>query len=109
MSAKESQLLDALNDRRRAMGLTEVRLRTDELQQADTCAQQSLANHKLSHCGHEVLYMGGDGASAEDIMGAWFDSPLHKQALTYATSRNAGPAIAVGSDGTLVAALTIDY
>ncbi|MFD8970822.1 MULTISPECIES: hypothetical protein [unclassified Streptomyces] len=109
MSADESALLDALNERRRAMGLVEVRLRSDEFQHADACAQKSLLNGALSHCGHEVLFQGTKGATPEQIMEAWFKSPLHKQALTYTTSRNAGPAIVTDADGTLVAALAIDY
>ncbi|MFE2559933.1 CAP domain-containing protein [Streptomyces sp. NPDC059352] len=109
MSADESELVDALNERRRAMGLAEVRLRSSEVQQAGTCAQKNLLNDSLSHCGHEVLFKGTRGTTPQQIMTAWFNSPLHKQALTYADSRNAGPAIAIDADGTLVAALAIDY
>ncbi|MFI9293521.1 CAP domain-containing protein [Streptomyces gardneri] len=109
MSAAESELVDALNERRRAMGLVEVRLRSDETQQAGTCAQKNLVNKTLSHCGHEVLFKGRSGSTPAQIMTVWFNSPLHRQALTYANSRNAGPAIAIDDDGTLVAALAIDY
>ncbi|MFC9331211.1 hypothetical protein [Kitasatospora sp. NPDC057015] len=91
------------------MGLVEVHLRNIEVQEADACAQKSLANHSLSHCGHEDLFAGSKSNTPEQIMDAWFKSPLHKEALTYASSRNAGPAIAIDSSGNLVAAFNIDY
>ncbi|MFJ1709735.1 hypothetical protein [Kitasatospora sp. NPDC088346] len=109
LTADESKLLDLLNERRKAMGLAEVHPRSNEIQQADACTQKNLANHTLTHCGYEVLYKGGKGTTPEQLIDAWFNSPKHKEALTHATSRNAGPSIATDSAGTLIAAINIDY
>jgi hypothetical protein len=42
------------------------------------------------------------------MINAWFNSPGHKQALTYASSRFAGPAI-VFNGTRQIAAINIDY
>jgi uncharacterized protein YkwD len=100
-------LVTLLNERRRALGLPEVRENADNVEAARDCAQQNVDNGTFGHCGHEVLYAGGNNPQA--IMDAWFSSPAHKQALTYASSRNAGAAIIDRGDGSVIAALNIDY
>ncbi|MFI9811783.1 CAP domain-containing protein [Saccharothrix variisporea] len=107
--ATSGRLLTLLNERRRTLGLPEVNESSDLVEAARSCAEKSARQDELEHCGHEVLFASsGTGTTPEEIMAAWFTSPAHKQALTYASSRNAGAAIIL-ANGRLVAALNIDY
>jgi hypothetical protein len=87
--------------------LPEVQQSADLVAAAHDCTEKNAAQGTMEHCGHEVLYAGGN--SPESMMEAWFNSPAHKQALTYESSRNAGAAIVSRSDGAVVAAINIDY
>ncbi|WP_051708416.1 sigma-70 family RNA polymerase sigma factor [Micromonospora parva] len=108
VSAAEQRLLVLLNERRRALGLPEVKMRTNEQDAAETCVKQNLDAGTFTHCGHEVLFASSGNSSPEQMIEAWFNSPGHKTALTYASSRFAGPAIV--SNGTRqIAAINIDY
>lgn len=108
MSAAEQRLLVLLNERRRALGLPAVELRTTEQRAAETCVKQNLDTGAFEHCGHEVLWASSGNSSPEQMINAWFNSPGHKQALTYASSRFAGPAI-VFNGTRQIAAINIDY
>ncbi|NYH45304.1 RNA polymerase sigma factor (sigma-70 family) [Micromonospora jinlongensis] len=108
VSAAEQRLLVLLNERRRALGLTEVKMRTTEQRAAEACVKQNLDAGGLAHCGHEVLFASTGNSSPEQIINAWFNSPGHKTALTYASSRYAGPAIAYNGSRQ-IAAINIDY
>lgn len=103
-------MITLLNDRRRALGLPEIRENAREVEASVACAETNVKNGSgLTHCGHEVLFWSSGGPSPEQIMEAWFNSPGHKRALTYGSSRNAGAAIVAKPGGGIVAALTIDY
>jgi RNA polymerase sigma factor (sigma-70 family) len=107
---RPARLITLLNERRRALGLVEVQVSSDHERAANDCVQQNLRAGTFQHCGYEVLYKGGGGASPERIVDAWFNSEGHRHALTHPTSRNAGAAIAVNPEGTvLLAAINIDY
>ncbi|MDW3846421.1 sigma-70 family RNA polymerase sigma factor [Micromonospora sp. BRA006-A] len=109
VSAAERRLLVLLNERRRALGLTEVKLGAAQHRDAEACVRQNLnAGSGLQHCGHEVLFASSGNSSPEQMIEAWFNSPGHKTALTYASSRFAGPAI-VFNGSRQVAAINIDY
>ncbi|WP_433495198.1 sigma-70 family RNA polymerase sigma factor [Micromonospora sp. CA-248089] len=108
LSAAERRLLVLLNERRRALGLTEVKLGTAQHREAESCVRQNLNASGLQHCGHEVLFASSGNSSPEQMIEAWFNSPGHKAALTYASSRFAGPAI-VFNGSRQVAAINIDY
>ncbi|WCN82636.1 sigma-70 family RNA polymerase sigma factor [Micromonospora sp. LH3U1] len=108
VSAAEQRLLVLLNERRRALGLTEVKLRTTEQRAAEACVKQNLDTGAFEHCGHEVLFASSGNSSPEQMIEAWFNSPGHKTALTYASSRFAGPAI-VFNGTRQIAAINIDY
>ncbi|MET7867659.1 sigma-70 family RNA polymerase sigma factor [Micromonospora taraxaci] len=108
VSAAEQRLLVLLNERRRELGLTEVRMGTTEQRAAEACVKQNLDASGLTHCGHEVLWASSGNSSPEQMITAWFNSPGHKTALTYASSRYAGPAI-VYNGSRQVAAINIDY
>ncbi|WP_330464094.1 sigma-70 family RNA polymerase sigma factor [Micromonospora zamorensis] len=108
VSAAEQRLLVLLNERRRALGLPAVELRTTEQRAAETCVKQNLDTGAFEHCGHEVLWASSGNSSPEQMINAWFNSPGHKQALTYASSRFAGPAI-VFNGTRQIAAINIDY
>ncbi|MDM4778764.1 MULTISPECIES: sigma-70 family RNA polymerase sigma factor [unclassified Micromonospora] len=109
LSAAERRLLVLLNERRRALGLTEVKLGTTQHRAAESCVRQNLnAGSGLTHCGHEVLFASSGTATPEQMIEAWFNSPGHKTALTYTGSRFAGPAI-VSNGSRQVAAINIDY
>ncbi|MET8551850.1 sigma-70 family RNA polymerase sigma factor [Micromonospora zamorensis] len=108
VSAAEQRLLVLLNERRRELGLTEVKLRTTEQRAAEACVKQNLDTGAFEHCGHEVLFASSGNTSPEQMINAWFNSPGHKTALTYASSRYAGPAI-VFNGTRQVAAINIDY
>ncbi|WP_433552974.1 sigma-70 family RNA polymerase sigma factor [Micromonospora zamorensis] len=108
VSAAEQRLLVLLNERRRALGLSEVKLRTTEQRAAETCVKQNLDTGAFEHCGHEVLWASSGNSSPEQMIDAWFNSPGHKTALTYASSRYAGPAI-VFNGTRQIAAINIDY
>ncbi|MCT2277915.1 sigma-70 family RNA polymerase sigma factor [Micromonospora chalcea] len=108
VSAPERRLLVLLNERRRALGLTEVKLGAAQHREAETCVRKNLNAGGLQHCGHEVLFASSGNSSPEQMIEAWFNSPGHKTALTYASSRFAGPAI-VFNGSRQVAAINIDY
>ncbi|MGC4898164.1 sigma-70 family RNA polymerase sigma factor [Micromonospora echinospora] len=108
LSAAERRLLVLLNERRRALGLTEVKLGAAQHREAESCVRQNLNASGLQHCGHEVLFASSGNSSPEQMIEAWFNSPGHKTALTYASSRFAGPAI-VFNGSRQVAAINIDY
>ncbi|MEU4788388.1 sigma-70 family RNA polymerase sigma factor [Micromonospora tulbaghiae] len=108
LSAAERRLLVLLNERRRALGLNEVKLGTAQHRAAESCVRQNLNGSGLQHCGHEVLFASSGNSSPEQMIEAWFNSPGHKTALTYASSRFAGPAI-VFNGSRQVAAINIDY
>ncbi|MGW4498614.1 sigma-70 family RNA polymerase sigma factor [Micromonospora sp. NPDC004336] len=108
VSAAEQRLLVLLNERRRALGLPEVRLRTTEHRAAESCVKRNLDAGTFEHCGHEVLWASSGNSSPEQMIEAWFNSPGHKTALTYASSRYAGPAI-VWNGTRQIAAINIDY
>ncbi|MEU1744862.1 sigma-70 family RNA polymerase sigma factor [Micromonospora arida] len=108
VSAAEQRLLVLLNERRRALGLPEVALRATEQRAGEACVKQNLDAGTFEHCGHEVLFASSGTATPEQMIAAWFNSPGHKTALTYSSSRFAGPAIV--SNGTRqIAAINIDY
>ncbi|MER5604591.1 sigma-70 family RNA polymerase sigma factor [Micromonospora tulbaghiae] len=108
VSAAERRLLVLLNERRRALGLTEVKLGAAQHREAEACVRKNLNAGGLQHCGHEVLFASSGNSSPEQMIEAWFNSPGHKTALTYASSRFAGPAI-VFNGSRQVAAINIDY
>ncbi|WP_316250052.1 sigma-70 family RNA polymerase sigma factor [Micromonospora chalcea] len=108
LSAAERRLLVLLNERRRALGLTEVKLGAAQHREAESCVRRNLNASGLQHCGHEVLFASSGNSSPEQMIEAWFNSPGHKTALTYASSRFAGPAI-VFNGSRQVAAINIDY
>ncbi|MFJ6164828.1 sigma-70 family RNA polymerase sigma factor [Micromonospora orduensis] len=108
VSAAEQRLLVLLNERRRALGLTEVKMRTNEHNLAEDCVKRNLDAGTFEHCGHEVLFASSGNSSPEQMIEAWFNSPGHKTALTYASSRYAGPAI-VYNGSRQIAAINIDY
>jgi RNA polymerase sigma factor (sigma-70 family) len=106
-----SRLIALLNERRRALGLPDVKESAQQVQAAQACADKNAARQPgpSEHCGYEVLYWSsGNSATPEEMMETWFDSPGHKAALTHPSSRNAGAGSAVGPSG-LVSALNIDY
>ena len=106
----QRELVDELNRRRSALGLPGVAYTPNMSDLAAECALQSLDLGRLEHCGHEVLWMGGPGVSAERLLDAWFASPPHRRALTYPSSTTAGGALVVRDGGSrAVAALRIDY
>ncbi|WP_412538444.1 CAP domain-containing protein [Longispora sp. K20-0274] len=103
-----SELVTALNARRQAMGLKPVAYSAELSTAAEDCSRKSLAAGTLTHCGYEVLAMGGPNMTVDQLITMWFNSPPHKAALTHGTSTRAGGAIV--SDGkSLVAAIRIDY
>ena len=106
--SKSARLIRLLNERRRTLGLVEVKESPDLVKAAQACSRRNLEARTLSHCGHEVLFKGGEGTSPERIVDAWFSSEGHRNALTYTSSRNAGGAMVI-ADGQLVAAINIDY
>ncbi|MFI7660991.1 sigma-70 family RNA polymerase sigma factor [Micromonospora parva] len=108
VSTAEHRLLVLLNERRRALGLPEVKMRTNEQNAAESCVKQNLDAGTFTHCGHEVLFASSGNSSPEQMIEAWFNSPGHKTALTYASSRFAGPAI-VYNGTRQIAAINIDY
>ncbi|MEU8182101.1 sigma-70 family RNA polymerase sigma factor [Micromonospora sp. NPDC049047] len=108
VSATEQRLLVLLNERRRALGLPAVALRTTEHRAAEECVKKNLDAGTMTHCGHEVLFASSGTATPEGMIEAWFNSPDHKTALTYASSRFAGPAI-VSNGSRQIAAINIDY
>jgi RNA polymerase sigma factor (sigma-70 family) len=108
VSAAEQRLLVLLNERRRALGLSEVKLGKAQHREAETCVQRNLDAGTFEHCGHEVLFASSGNTSPEQMMEAWFNSPGHKTALTYAGSRFAGPAITFNGNRQ-IAAINIDY
>ncbi|MBK6873499.1 MAG: CAP domain-containing protein [Kineosporiaceae bacterium] len=98
-----------LNLRRIALGLPPVGYSRPLSNQAASCSRTSLIAGTLQHCGHEVLWGGpAAGHTVQDILDAWFTSPGHRTALTYASSTSAGGAF-VWRNGRAVAAITIDY
>ena len=101
-----------LNERRRALGLPDVKENAQQVQAAQACADKNAARQPgpSEHCGYEVLYWSPSIslATPEEMMETWFNSPGHKAALTHPTSRNAGAGSAVGPSG-LISALNIDY
>ncbi|MFI7407519.1 sigma-70 family RNA polymerase sigma factor [Streptomyces sp. NPDC049627] len=107
-----SQLITLLNERRRALGLPEVKENAQQVQAAQACADKNAARQPgpSEHCGYEVLYWSPNIslATPEEMMETWFNSPGHKAALTHPTSRTAGAGSAVGPSG-LISALNIDY
>ncbi len=106
----QHELVDELNDRRGDLGLGPVEFSLALADEAEACALQSLQNRELAHCDHEVLWMGAIGVSSDQLLEAWFNSELHKQALTYDTSTKAGGALVIDlNTGLAVAALRIDY
>ncbi|MFF2730306.1 CAP domain-containing protein [Streptomyces sp. NPDC058008] len=109
MSADEHRLISLLNERRVALGLPPVEESADLTGQAEECSVRSLEKGALEHCGHEVLFMGGENTTPEAMIEAWFNSPGHKTALTYGSSTTAGAAVVTDSAGRLVAAINIDY
>ncbi|MER7591048.1 sigma-70 family RNA polymerase sigma factor [Micromonospora sp. NPDC127501] len=108
VSAAEQRLLVLLNERRRALGLPEVTMRTTEQRAAESCVRQNLDAGTMTHCGHEVLFASSGNSPPEQMIEAWFNSPGHKTALTYSSSRYAGPAI-VFNGTRQIAAINIDY
>ncbi len=106
----QRDLVNELNDRRDNLGLGPVEFSSDLADEAEQCALRSLRTRELAHCDHEVLWMGGIGTSADQLLDAWFNSELHLQALTYPTSTRAGGALVVDlNTGLAVAALRINY
>ncbi|MGW0432261.1 sigma-70 family RNA polymerase sigma factor [Micromonospora sp. NPDC003197] len=108
VSATEQRLLVLLNERRRALGLSEVKLGTTQQRAAESCVKQNLDAGTFEHCGHEVLFASSGNSSPEQMIEAWFNSPGHKTALTYPSSRFAGPAI-IWNGSRQIAAINIDY
>ncbi|WP_229400872.1 sigma-70 family RNA polymerase sigma factor [Micromonospora okii] len=108
VSAAEQRLLVLLNERRRALGLPEVKLGATQHREAESCVKRNLDAGSFEHCGHEVLFASSGNSSPEQMIEAWFNSPGHKTALTYASSRFAGPAI-VWNGTRQIAAINIDY
>ncbi|WP_433388929.1 sigma-70 family RNA polymerase sigma factor [Micromonospora sp. KLBMP9576] len=108
VSATEQRLLVLLNERRRALGLPEVKLGTTQQRAAESCVKQNLNAGTFEHCGHEVLHASGGRSSPEQMIEGWFNSPPHKAALTYPSSRFAGPAI-VWNGTRQISAINIDY
>lgn len=109
VSADESRLVSLLNERRAEMGLSEVEESGGLAAEAEECSAASLDKGALEHCGHEVLFMGGENTTPENMLEAWFNSPGHKTALTYGSSTEAGAGIVTDDSGRLVSAITIDY
>ena len=108
VSAAEQRLLVLLNERRSALGLPPVELGETQRREAEACVRMNLDKGGMTHCGHEVLFASSGNSSPEQMIEAWFDSPGHKTALTYAGSRFAGPAI-VWNGSRQVSAINIDY
>lgn len=109
----QRELVDELNRRRTALGLPEVAFDAGLAQQAASCAERSLRQNRLEHCGHEVLFMGSgsvDNTSAAGLLDAWMASDGHRRALTYASSTAAGGAV-ISIDGQrgVTAAININY
>lgn len=109
VSPDESKLIALLNERRADMGLSRVEESAELAAESEKCSSASLAKNTLEHCGHEVLFMGGENTTPEAMLEAWFNSPGHKTALTYGSSTKAGGAIVKNASGSLVSAITIDY
>ena len=101
-------MLVLLNQRRRALGLTEVKLGAKQQQAAEACVKKNLDAGTFNHCGYEVLWASTVNSPPEHMIEVWFNSPGHREALTHPTSRNAGPAI-VWNGRRQVAAINIDY
>ncbi|MGC4804172.1 sigma-70 family RNA polymerase sigma factor [Micromonospora sp. DT233] len=108
VSAAEARLLVLLNERRRALGLSQVKLGAAQHREAESCVKRNLDGGTFEHCGHEVLFASSGNSSPEQMMEAWFNSPGHRTALTYTGSRFAGPAI-VWNGKRQIAAINIDY
>jgi RNA polymerase sigma factor (sigma-70 family) len=108
VSGAEQRLLVLLNERRRALGLNEVKLGPTQHRAAEACVKRNLDAGTFEHCGHEVLFASSGNSSPEQMIEAWFNSPGHKTALTYASSRFAGPAI-VWNGTRQISAINIDY
>jgi RNA polymerase sigma factor (sigma-70 family) len=108
LSAAERRLLVLLNERRRELGLPEVKLGASQQRAAKACVQQNLRAGTFDHCGYEVLWASGGNSPPEQMIEAWFNSPAHRAALTHPTSHYAGPAI-VWNGSRQVAAINIDY
>ena len=108
VSPDESKLVALLNERRADMGLNRVEESAELAAESEKCSSASLAKNTLEHCGHEVLFMGGENTTPEAMLEAWFNSPGHKTALTYDSSTKAGAAIVKNASGSLVSAITID-
>ncbi|MEU6969981.1 CAP domain-containing protein [Kitasatospora aureofaciens] len=103
----DQRMLARLNKHRRELGLREVKFGADQSKAARECVKVNLDGHNFEHCGHEVLQTGG--GSPEEIVDGWFWSPGHKQALTYDSSTYAGAAFGTDAEGTVIAAINIDY
>lgn len=78
---------------------------------AADCAEQSLRQGQLEHCGYEVLWSGPANWTAAQMLDAWWASPGHYRALTWETSTRAGGAMVYWTDGrgNATAAIEIDY
>ncbi|GIG57811.1 hypothetical protein Lfu02_21830 [Longispora fulva] len=103
-----SELVTALNVKRQAMRLKPVAYNANLSALGEDCARKSLAAGKMTHCGYEVLAMGGPNMTVDQLIAMWFNSPPHKAALTHPTSTIAGGAI-VSNGRNVVAAIRIDY
>jgi RNA polymerase sigma factor (sigma-70 family) len=105
-----SRMLNRLNERRRELGLPEVQESSGHVTEAYDCAAQNLRARTFDHCGHEVLYGGGGHPKPEDLVDSWFESPAHRTALTYPSSRWAGAVIVNNTENNrFIAAINIDY
>ncbi|MEJ2851837.1 MULTISPECIES: sigma-70 family RNA polymerase sigma factor [unclassified Saccharothrix] len=110
LDPNSSRMLKRLNERRRELGLPEVQEGTDQVTAAYDCAAQNLRAGTFEHCGHEVLFTGGGHPKPEDLVDAWFESPGHRTALTYPSSRWAGAVIVNNTENNrYIAAINIDY
>jgi RNA polymerase sigma factor (sigma-70 family) len=108
LSPDEQRLLVLLNERRRALGLSEVQLGTQQRQDARACVQKNLDVDSFQHCGFEALWESTGTGTPEEMIQDWFNSDAHRKMLTMPSSRYAGPAI--GSNGKhQIAAINIDY
>jgi RNA polymerase sigma factor (sigma-70 family) len=110
LDPNSSRMLKRLNERRRELGLPEVQESPGNVTEAYDCAAHNLRAQTFEHCGHEVLYGGGGHPKPEDLVDSWFESPGHRTALTYPSSRWAGAVIVNNTDNNrFIAAINIDY
>ncbi|WP_188316688.1 sigma-70 family RNA polymerase sigma factor [Solihabitans fulvus] len=110
LDPNSSRMLTRLNEKRRELGLAEVKESPDHVKEAYDCAAGNLRAGTFEHCGYEVLYGGGGHPKPEDLVDSWFWSPRHREALTQPGSRWAGAVIVNDpEDNRYIAAINLDY